>query len=211
MPQRITIEKSGLEHKEWQLLKSLSTPAKIQDYLNSLPFDFSRGENMDRSVRNTIKSGKTDCAGGAILAAAALWVRGEKPLLLDLASAKHDFDHVVALFKKKELIGAISKTNHAVLRYREPLYRSVRELAMSYFHEYFLADGQKTLRKFSQSFDLSDYGTGWFTDGEALHDIIHDLDHSRHEEIATPAQIRSFRKADAVEIAAGEIQEYNVK
>lgn len=208
MTQRITQENSGLQHRDWQVLKRLNTPAKIQDYLNSLPFDFAEGDKMDRSVQGTLRAGKTDCAGGAILAAAALWVNGHKPLLLDLQVASPDFDHVVALFKVGDKWGAISKTNHAVLRYREPVYASVRELAMSYFHEYFLPDGRKTLRGFSKPYDLSKYGTKWLTDPESLFDIIYDLDHSTHTEIISAKDAKKFRKADPIEIKAGDIAEY---
>lgn len=208
MTQRIAEGNSGLQHTKWQVLKRLSTPSKIQDYLNGLPFDFAPGDEMDRSVAGTLKAKKTDCAGGAILAAAALWVHGHKPLLLDLQVASPDFDHVVALFKVGDKWGAISKTNHAVLRYREPVYESVRELAMSYFHEYFLPSGKKTLRGFSKPFDLSKYGTKWFTDPETLLDIIYDLDHSAHTEIISAREAKKLRKADPIEIKAGEITEY---
>lgn len=208
MTQRITQGNSGLQHTEWQVLKRLSTPKKIQDYLDSLPFDFARGDEINRSVQGTLRAGKTDCAGGAILAAAALWVNGYKPLLLDLQVAKPDFDHVVTLFKEGNKWGAISKTNHAVLRYREPVYASVRELAMSYFHEYFLPNGKKTLRGFSQPFDLSKYGTEWLTNPDSILDIIYDLDNSTHTEIVSAKAARSLRKADPIEIKAGKIAEY---
>lgn len=189
-------------------MKSLKTPEKIQDFLNSLPFDLALGEKMDRSVRGTLRNGKTDCMGGAILAAAALWAQGRDPLLLDLKTSKGDFDHVVALFKEGKYFGAISKTNHGVLRYREPIYISVRELAMSYFHEYFLPDGRKTLRSFSKPFDLSKHGTEWLTDSECLIDIAELLDDSPHTPVASTKQIRAFRKADKVEREMGEITEY---
>lgn len=208
MRQRITRESCGLDSKEWKKLKSLKTPEKIQDFLNSLPFDLALGEKMDRSVRGTLRNGKTDCMGGAILAAAALWAQGRDPLLLDLKTSKGDFDHVVALFKEGKYFGAISKTNHGVLRYREPIYISVRELAMSYFHEYFLPDGRKTLRSFSKPFDLSKHGTEWLTDSECLIDIAELLDDSPHTPVASTKQIRAFRKADKVEREMGEITEY---
>lgn len=200
--------KSGLDHKEWQLLKRLNTPEKIQDYLNSLPFDHRDGDKIDRSVHGTLKYGKTDCAGGAILAAAALMVNGEKPLLLDLQVARPDFDHVIALYKKGKRYGAISKTNHAVLRFRDPVYTSVRELVMSYFHEYFLPNGQKTLRAYSKAFDLSRYGSAWFTDKDKVQEIIFDLDNSPHTEIVRASDAKSLRKADKIEIKAAGIVEY---
>ncbi len=209
MTQRITPLNLGLQHTEWQVLKRLNTPKRIQDFLNTLPFDFAPGDEIDRSVQGTLRAGKIDCAGGAILAAAALWAHGHKPLLLDLQVAQPDFDHVVALFKEGNKWGALSKTNHAVLRYREPVYASVRELAMSYFHEYFLPNGSKTLRGFSKPFDLSKYGTGWFTDSELILDIIYDLDYSAHTEIVSAKEAKRLRKADPIEIKAGEMTEDN--
>src|ERR1700733_9427348 len=127
-------------------LKKLSTPAKIQDFLNSLPFNFEKKGETCRSPKASIEADTAHCFEGALIAAAALSLRGQKPLLLDLKASGKDMDHVVALFKRDGKWGAISKTNHAVLRYREPVYASVRELAMSYFHEYFLPSGVKTLR-----------------------------------------------------------------
>lgn len=211
MPKALKFEKTGLTKKEYRVLARLNTPDKIQNYLNKLPFDFSPGDEIDRSVRGVLAFGKADCAGGAVLAAAALWLHGKKPYLLDLKTAKPDFDHILALFKQGNRWGAVSKTNHAVLRYREPVYASVRELVMSYFHEYFLPNGKKTLRSFSKPFDLSKYGTKWFTDSDKLMDIIYDLDHSTHTEIVSAEQAKKLRRADKIEIKAGDITETKFK
>jgi hypothetical protein len=119
-----------------------------------------------------------------------------------------DLDHVVTLFRKDGYWGAVSKTNHAVLRYREPVYKNIRELVMSYFHEYFLFDGRKTLRAFSKPFDLSKHGTSWITTEENLATLAHLLDTSPHTKILSPKQIRNLRKADKIEIKAGKIVEY---
>lgn len=206
--QRITQANSGLDHKDWQLLKSLNNPAKIQDFINTLKFDFRDGHLIDRSVKAILKSRKADCAGGAMLAAAALALQGRRPLLLDLKVSEPDFDHLLAIFKEGKFYGAVSKTNHAVLRYREPVYASVRELVMSYFHEYFLPNGNKTLRSFSHHYDISKYGTSWFIDQDAVVDIIYDLDHSPHTKILNKKQIKRLRKAEKIEIKAGEIVQY---
>lgn len=219
--QSLNQEKSGLDHKEYGLLKSLNTPTKIQDFLNSLPFNFEQDGQTHYSVRETLKNAKAHCFEGALVAAAALWLNGHKPLLLDLKTARPDFDHVVTLFSAKggpasggrKYWGALSKTNHAVLRYREPIYQSVRELAMSYFHEYFLPNGRKTLRSFSKPFDLSktvfDNSTNWLTSEENLAELAHQLDRSVHTNILSLKQARSLRKTDKIEIIAGEIMEYN--
>jgi len=208
----LKFEDSGLNRKEWNILKKLSNSKKIQDFLNSLPFNFEKNGETHHSVRQTLKSGKAHCFEGALVAAAAMWINGHRPLLLDLVTVRPDLDHVVALFRERGQPtggwGAISKTNHAVLRYREPVHRSVRELVMSYFHEYFLPNGKKTLRSFSKPFDLSKLNTDWITTDQNLASLVHTLDLSPHTRILSPKQIRNLRKVDKIEIKAGDIEEY---
>lgn len=199
---------SGLSEKDWRALKRLNTPAKIQDFLNTLPFNFEKRGQTHRSVSETLRSGSAHCLEGAFLAAACLWIQGERPLLLDLKVARPDLDHVVALFKKGDRWGAISKTNHPVLRYREPVYRSVRELAMSYFHEYFLQDGRKTMRSFSKPFDLRPYAPEWLVSPENLAWLAHELDTSPHSEIISKKESRSLRRAEEIEIRSFGVEEY---
>lgn len=204
-------KKSGLNKKDWNTLKKLSTPKKIQDFVNSLSFNFEEKGETCMSVARTLKAKKAHCFEGALLAAAALWVQGQKPLLLDLVAKEPDDDHVVALFKRGNKWGAISKTNHAVLRYRDPIYASVRELTMSYFNEYFLKDGRKTMRSFSKPFNLSSYGTIWFTNQEELFEIARDLDDSPHTQILGGVNAKILRKADPIEIETGEVVEWKRK
>src|ERR1035437_3867821 len=194
-------------------LKKLKNPKQIQDYLNSLPFNFEKKGETYRSVCRTIESGTAHCFEGALVAAYALKQLGHKPLLMDLRATDKDVDHVVALFREKTVPpaggwGAISKTNHAVLRYREPIYKSVRELAMSYFHEYFLKSGVKTLRSFSKPFDLDKSGFDWVYGDKELFDLMYALDNYPHIDILTNKQIKNLRKADKIEIKTGEIVEY---
>ncbi len=194
---------------ELKILHKLNTPQKIQDYLNKLAINFDKDGDTSRSPREVLRLGKAHCLEGALLAATALWYHGHPPLLLDLVTTKNDDDHVVALFKDRGYWGAISKTNHAVLRYREPVYKTVRELTMSYFHEYFLDSGQKTLRKFSRPFDLSKIkNKDWLISSEDLWDINNALDDSFHYNILTPGQIKKLRKAEPIEIAAGKLVEW---
>jgi hypothetical protein len=191
-----------------QDLKKLNTPAKIQGYLNSLPFNFERQGETCMPVNQSLKAGRIHCFEGALIAAAALQMNGYKPLLLDLKTTKDDYEHVVALFQIDGYWGAISKTNHNVLRYREPIYKTVRELAMSYFHEYFLHNGKKTMRSFSKPYNLSKFGTRWIESDEDVFDIAHDLDASPHIDILTKKQMRNLRKADSIEIKAGKMVEF---
>lgn len=186
-------------------LKKLDTPEKIQDFLNSLPFNHEKGGETYLSVERTLEAHKAHCFEGALVAATALYMHGFKPLLMDLRTSRGDDDHVVALFKRGKFWGAISKTNHAVLRYREPIYESVRELAMSYFHEYFDSSGRKTLRKFSKPFDLSKTKFNWISGDDDLTELVDALDRSPHESLLPHGH--KLRRADKVEIKAGQIIE----
>ncbi len=203
----LRFEESGLSKRSWNILKRLSTPAKIQDYLNKLPFNFEEDGETYMSVERALRSGAIHCFEGALVAAAALWVHGKRPLILDLKTSKKDIDHVVALFNIDGSLGAISKTNHSVLRYREPVYKDERELAMSYFHEYFLATGLKTLRSYSKPFDLTKLGTYWLYEPEDLIDIVNRLDRSAHKQILNDKQLRGLRKADRLEIRASLLED----
>ncbi len=147
------------------------------------------------------------CLEGALIAAAALRVYGHRPLLMDLRANDYDYDHVVALFRIDGHWGAISKTKYPVLRYREPIYKNVRELAMSYFHEYFLNDGTKTLRSYSDPFDLDKHYRGlWMFSRKAIPHISGLLDRFPHYNLLKNRMIRNLRKADEIEIRAAKVR-----
>ncbi len=194
--------------RERAALRALRTPAAIQGFLNALPFNHEHEGETYRSPVMLLRAKTAHCMEGAMFAAAALWLHGRPPLLMDLKTAAPDVDHVVALFKEGSRWGAISKTNHGVLRYRDPIYRDPREIAMSYFNEYFLDDGTKTMRSFSLPFDLSRRDDGWLTADRQLYDIAEALDRSRHVAIVSSSGTRKLRKADPVEIEAGRIVEW---
>lgn len=190
-----------LSKKESGLFTKLNSPAKIQDFLNSLPFNHERHGETYMSPRRMIAAGTAHCFEGALFAAAALMYHGQKPLLLDLRTTSDDQDHVVALFREGAYWGAISKTNHAVLRFRDPVYVSVRELALSYFHEYFLGNGKKTMRAYSEPFDLSKLPLeSWLIAEEDLIDLVNMLDDSPHTEIVSKDTVKRLRRADDIEI-----------
>ena len=195
--------------KESSLFKNLNSPARIQNYLNTLKFNFEKRGETCMSPRFVIKNKTAHCMEGAMFAAAALEFNGYKPLVMDLRAIDKDFDHVVAVFKKFGCYGAISKTNHAVLRYREPIYKSLRELAMSYFHEYFLSDGKKTLREYSKLLNLNYFNKlDWRTSDKNLFAIPKYIDKIKHYKILNNQQIKNLRKADKIEIKAGELVEW---
>jgi hypothetical protein len=145
------------------------------------------------------------------LSAAVLWYHGKEPLLVDLKAAHGDYDHVIAVFKQGECWGAISKTNHAVLRYREPIYHSIQELVLSYFHEYFTNTGRKTLRSYTKPYNLKKFGTAWITAEDNIWDITAALYDAPHIDLLKKETIKELRKADPIEIAAGKILEYKNK
>ena len=198
-----------LNKKEEALFKKLRTPEKIQDYLDTLPFNLEKYGLTFYSPRAVIREGKAHCIEAACLAAAALWYHGADPLILDLRALRYDYDHVVTLFKQNGYWGAISKTNHGVLRYRDPIYRTVRELALSYFHEYYLTTtGRKTLREYSRPFNLKRFGTQWMTSEESLIDIAEALDRSRHYSLVPKVNERWLRPAASIEKEMGAIPEW---
>ncbi len=189
-----------LTAKERALFGRLGTPQKVQDWLDALPLNFESGGETYMSPRRLIREKRAHCFEGALFAAAVLAYHGEKPMLLDFQTVKGDDDHVVALFRQKGFWGAISKTNHAILRYRDPVYATVRELAMSYFHEYMLENGKKTMVAYSASFDLSKYAPEkWVTAEDDLDWLVTALDESRHFPIASKKNMRLVRRGSEVE------------
>ena len=200
--------------KEKALLKKLNTPAKVQDFLNGLRFNFEKptyrggdGETL-KSPLMVLRTRSAHCFEGALLGAYILSLHGFAPLVLHLKADKKDYDHVVAPFKVGKYWGALSKTNHAVLRYREPVYLSIRELVMSYFHEYFLDNGTKTLRQYSAPLNLNIFENDWPTERSDLWGIDEELDKIKHFVILQNDKIRKLRKADGIEIKAGKIVEF---
>lgn len=192
--------------EEISLYKKLNSPKKTQDFLNSLKINFEEEGDTCMSPRMVLKKGKAHCIEGALLAATALRFHGEEPLILDLEATKKDFDHVIAVFRENGRWGALSKTNHAVLRYREPVYKDIRELVMSFFHEYFLDNGKKTLRKYSAPVNLKKFDNlGWMTSEEEVWYIADHLTKIKHFDILTRSQITNLRKADEIEIEAGKL------
>lgn len=189
-----------LTPQERRQFDRLNTPEKIQDFLDTLPANFEPNGDTHMSPRRVLKERVAHCTEGAIFAAACLAFHGRDAHLLDLRSLPADQDHVVTLFRRRELWGAISKTNHAVLRWRDPIYRSPRELAMSYAHEYYLKSGRKSLTAFSKPFRLTRYAPSrWVTAEENLDWLIVALDDSPHVALASPSALRRQRRATAFE------------
>ena len=201
-------ETLGLGRGEFAALQRLRSPEKIQEFLYRLKQNFELKGETCNSVRTVLQERRAHCIEGAIVAACALWIHGEPPLLLDL-QAVHDFDHVVALFRRNGRWGAISKTNGIGLRWRDPVYRSPRELAMSYLHEYYNKRDRKTLRTYSVPYDLRRMKTAdWVTVEDGAWDLIDNLEAVRHYKLMTPAQARSLVRRDPFEREVGNLLQY---
>ena len=202
--------RSILSAAELKTFRQLNSPRRIQDFIDSLAINMELEARTYMSPRRVLASGQAHCVEGALLAAAALAFHGERPLLLDFQAAYHDEDHVVALFRANRHWGAISKTNHPGLRYRDPIHHSIRGLAASYFHEYYLWDGRKSLRYFSRPFDLSRWAPeAWVTATEDLDWLVHALDASAHLPIIPKGNLRKLRPASAFEIHASATVEWS--
>jgi hypothetical protein len=198
----------GLSPGEFAVLRRLDTPQKIQAYLLALKQNFEHDGESCRPVREVIRTRRAHCIEGAMLAAAALWVHGEPPLLLDMR-AEHDFDHVVAIFKRNGRWGAISKTNGIGLRWRDPVYRSLRELAMSYFHEYYNGRAHKTLRDYSVPYDLRRMDTSiWVSGTEDCWVVGEKLDEIRHFKLVNGRHLRAVTRRDPFERRIGILRQY---
>ena len=199
----------GLAPREFARLKRLTSPQKIQAFVNAIPINHELGGETVLSVREVLRQRRAHCIEGAMLAAAVLWVQGDPPLVMHLDCDVTDYPHVVALFRRGGAWGAISKTNGAPLRYRDPIYRTLRELALSYFHEYSNRRGHKTLRSYSIPFDLRRIDVSeWVTSAKSCwtaHDRLVEL---RHFALISKRQEKLLAKRDRFERKASKMVEY---
>lgn len=186
--------------EEIKLLKTLDNPDKIQGFLDSLEYN----PNYEcRSPRWVMRKRSAHCFEGALFAAAALQFIGYKPLIIDM-KAENDDDHVIAVFKKNGYWGAVAKSNFTTLRFREPVYRSLRELIMSYFDFYFNTDGVKSLRSYSTPFNLTYFELRrWATTDEDLEYIGDKIESLHHHPVATKKMIAGLYKASDTMMKAG--------
>ncbi len=176
-----------------KIFNNFRNPYDIQLFLNRISYDPKPGTSSPEIVA---EEKAANCFEGALFAAAALRVRGHKPLIVDML-AENDDDHVVALFKEGEYYGAVAKSNTTMLRYREPVYRSLRELVMSYFDFYFNIKGQKTLRSYSNPVNLSRFdGGNWMTTDENLDYIGDYLYEVKHHPVLSRKMIGRLSRAD---------------
>lgn len=197
----------GLTKSETALFRKLSSPEKIQDFITDIPSNAEPDGDTCYSVRVALKENRCHCIEAAFIAACALMLHGAPALLMDF-QAEGDDDHVLALFQRGGHWGAISKSNSIWLRWRDPIYRSPRELAMSYFHEYILGP-KKSLRRVSRPFDIGAYrAEDWITAEDHCWNMAGEIDDSPHITLITAAQARRLKLRDRFETYADTIKEF---
>ncbi len=187
---------------ERAVLRSLSTPARIQAFIDTLAY---RTEDQPASPRRVLAERRAHCLDGALLAAAALRRLGHAPAVLGMWAVRDD-GHVVAVFRQGRAWGAIAKSNFTGLRYREPVYRSVRELVMSYFEDYFNLVGERTLRMHTSPLPLARFDRlGWELRDEAVDTVDAALKALPDHHLLTPTQARRLARVDQRSMQAGMI------
>jgi hypothetical protein len=196
------------EHRAFARLKTAQT---IQTFIDRLPPNYELDGDTTMSPRRVLKTRTAHCSEAAILAVAAFIYHGKPAWLMDIQALPSDQDHVVTLFQERGLWGAISKTNHAVLRWRDPIYKSAREVAMSYAHEYCLPGGKKSMLAFSRPFSLTRYPPQrWVTATDELDWMLEELDEAPHLPVAPRHALRKRRRMSRVELKSQDVTEWPV-
>jgi hypothetical protein len=197
----------GLTREMATRLSGLRTPERIQDFVNGLRWNGQQEGPTARSVTGVLGHGNAHCIEAAFVAACALWLNGQPPLLIDLGAARGDVDHVMALFRRGSCWGAISKSNSPFLRYRDPIYRSLRELTLSLFPQY-VKLRRKTLRTYSVPVDLRRHDPAlWVTREGFCQEMVDILTGSRHFDILPAGEKPALRPIDEIEARANLLRD----
>ena len=191
---------AALNKKEQKLLSSLTSPQKVQAFLDRIPYS---SEEIYRCPAKVLRDGKGHCFDGALFATAALRRLGYPPLIVYMIAVRDD-DHLLAVYQRNGYWGTVAKSNCVGLRYRDPIYRSLRELAMSYFEDYFNIEGEKTLRGYTAPIDLSQYDhLDWMTNDQGLDTIADELDKRRKFKLLTQDMLANLAPVDKRSYDAG--------
>jgi len=194
---------------ERAILARLSTPPRIQAFVDAIPANHEADGETVLSVREVLRQRRAHCIEGAFVAACALWINGRPPLVMHLDCDPADWPHVIALFRRGRAWGAISKSNHIGLRYRDPVYRSLRELAMSYFHEYCDRRGHRTLVSHSAAFDLRRIDPAlWVTSDTPCWEAHDRLANRHHYQLVTARQRADLSRLDPFERKLAQLAQF---
>jgi hypothetical protein len=193
-------ESFSLSAGDLRTLRALKTPARIQKFVDALEYQYA---DTAGSPARVLRERKGHCLEGALIAAAALRLNGHPPLVMDLEAVRDD-DHVVALYRERGLWGGIAKSNFAGLRFRAPIYRTLRELALSYFEHYYNLRGERTLRSYSMPVNLARLDSQhWMTDEEEVWCVPELLIAARHYPLFPDKVARALPRLDRRSFEAG--------
>ena len=193
---------------ERAVLASLKRPEDLQRCLDELSYNLEPDGETCFSPRRVLRERSAHCLEGALFAASAFRFHGRRPLVIQMrAEPDLDEDHLLALFREKKdsgAWGAVAKSKFTGLRFREPVYRTIRELAMSYFEQYFNEVAEKSLRAVSRPVDLSRFDArSWETAEDDLHDVAEYLAHRPMRPLVTSRQARALARVDPHLFRAG--------
>ena len=193
----------ALATRDRKALAALTSPPAIQAFLDAVPYSTDLCYRCPRAV---LADRRAHCFDGALFGAAALRRLGHRPRIVDLIPAEgRDDDHLLAVFQRDGRWGAVAKSNFVGLRYRDPVYRGLRELVMSYFEVYYNLEREKTLRAYTAPLDLSAFDRfGWeVRDGEPLEAIARRLDELRRFPLLPAGRAGDLARVDELSARAG--------
>jgi hypothetical protein len=186
--------------QELEVLSGLSSPAKVQAFLDGIPYS---SDPIYRCPRSVLRDRKAHCYDGALFAAAALSHLGYPPVIVNMLADRDD-EHLLALYQVSRHWGAVGKSNVVGLRFREPVYRSLRELLMSYFEQYFNVEGLRSLRSYLLPLNLDSLdGLPWMTEDAAMDEIAQKLNRRRKVRLVTPEMVARLSPVDQRSYEAG--------
>jgi len=195
-------DETAFSREQRAALRRLDSPLKIQAYLDSLRYP---ADDFNRSPLRVMTDGLANCFDGALFAAFALWRLGHPPRIVDMF-ADNDDDHLLALFKVRGAWGAVAKSNYVGLRFRDPVYHSLRELVMSYFEPFYNTLGEKTLRSYTRPISLRQFDRlGWVTEESALEVVAEHTEKAPRIPVLTTAMVRELSPVDARSYKAGRL------
>lgn len=198
---KVTNAARGFTRRELAAIRRLDSPFKIQAFLWDIPYS---ADSCYRSPSSVLRDRTAHCFDGALFAAAALRQLGFPPLIVEMLPNERDDDHLIAVYRLRARWGAVAKSNFSGLTFREPVYRDLRELVMSYFEQYYNTAREKTLRGYTAPLDLSAFDRyDWMVSDEHLERVANRLDRVRRFRVAPPAVLRQLSLVDQRSFQAG--------
>jgi len=192
--------KNPWTEEEMEVLEKLKSPCLIQEFIDSNSYS---DDHFYRSPRRVLRDRKAHCVDGAFFAAAALRRLGYPPVIMEMTAFRDD-DHVIAIYKKDGFMGSIAKSNFVGIRFREPIFKTIRELVLSYFEFYYNVEAEKTLRGYSVLLPLEQFDElNWMTDDNSIEPVIDKLEKSRHYPIMPKTTVKILSPVDKRSYDAG--------